>query len=74
VYVFTKNAINCACPYLKIHLGIHEEGLMRVTYDPTVGFTLHPVNVMHSGYFECRAALGEAKGCVDVHLEVLSMY
>jgi len=69
-----KNAINCACPYLKIHLGIQEEGVMNVTYDPTVGFTLDPINVMHSGIYLCRAALGKIQDSLHFHLDVLSMY
>jgi len=69
-----KNTINCACPYLKIHLGIHEEGVMNVTYDPTVGFTLDPINVMHSGLYQCNADLGEGQDFLHIHLDVLSMY
>jgi hypothetical protein len=69
-----KNAINCACPYLKFHLGIHEEGIMNVSYDPTVGFTLDPINVMHAGLYECKAVLGEAEEYLHIHLDVLSMY
>jgi hypothetical protein len=69
-----KIAINCACPYLKFHLGVHEEGVMSVTYDSTFGFTLEPVNLMHSGLYECKAVLGEEQQLLRIHLEVLSMY
>jgi hypothetical protein len=69
-----KNTINYACPYLKIHLGIHEEGVMNVTYDPTVGFTLDPINIMHSGLYKCIADLGESTDFLRIHLDVLSMY
>jgi hypothetical protein len=69
-----QNTINCSCPYLKIHLGIHEEGIMNVTYDPTVGFTLDPINVMHSGVYYCVADCGEEQELLHIHLDVLSMY
>jgi hypothetical protein len=69
-----KIAINCACPYLKIPLGVHEEGVMSVTYDPTVGFTLEPVNIMHTGLYECTADLGEQQQLLRIQLDVLSMY
>jgi hypothetical protein len=69
-----KEAINCACPYLKIHLGIHEEGVMNVTYDPTVGFILDPINIMHAGLYQCKADLGERPDTLHIHLYVLSMY
>jgi len=69
-----KNAINCTCPYFKFHLGIQEEGLMNVTYDPTVGFTLDPINVMHSGIYQCRAVFEKEQDFLLVHLDVLSMY
>jgi hypothetical protein len=69
-----KEVVNFACLYLKIHLGIHEEGVMNVTYDPTVGFTLDPINIMHSDLYECKAELGERQGSVFYHLDVLSMY
>jgi hypothetical protein len=55
-------------------LGIHEEGVMNVTYDPTVGFTLDPINVMHSGLYQCIADLAEGQDFLHVHLDVLSMY
>jgi len=72
--IFMKNSINCAYPYLKIHLGIQEEGVMNVTYDPTVGFTLDPINVMHSGIYQCSAELGREQEFLHIHLDVLSMY
>lgn len=74
MHIFIKNTINCACPYLKIHLGIQEEGGMNVTYDPTVGFTLDPINVMHSGLYQCIADLEEVTELLHIHLDVLSMY
>jgi hypothetical protein len=69
-----KKGVNYACPYLKIHLGVHEEGVMNVTYDPTVGFTLDPINVIHIGIYECRAKLWEEHQELLCHLDILSMY
>jgi hypothetical protein len=69
-----KRGVNCACPYLKIYLGVQEEGVVNVTYDPTVGFTLDPINVMHNGIYECRATLLEERQDLFCHLDILSMY
>jgi hypothetical protein len=69
-----REAINYACLYLKIHLGIHEEGVMNVSFDPTVGFTLDPINIMHSDIYECKAVLGGKQDNLAIHLDVLSMY
>lgn len=77
VYVFLlifHEGVIYACPYLKIHLGIHEDGVMNVTYDPTVGFTLDPINFMHIGIYMCVASLGEVAEELACHLDILSMY
>ncbi|XP_021928983.1 vascular endothelial growth factor receptor 2-like isoform X4 [Zootermopsis nevadensis] len=55
----------------QIHLGIHEEGVMNVTYDPTVGFTLDPINIMHIGIYECRGKLWEEHQELHCHLDIL---